>query len=680
MRPGCEYSVCLRIRAGELSSEPSVAATFCAPAAPPERLPLPRVTVRSRTTVLLRWQNASDNGAPITHYLLEMDSGDGFQELIRPRTRQHTVNNLRPQTRYRFRVAAVNECGCGEWSDETVVWTAGSPPPAPAPPTLQRATADALALAWERRGDEEFTLQMDDAARGHGFLPVYSGPEHTYVQTGLHRATDYRFRLRCETNDSQGPWSTEVTYRTLPERPGAPGRPTPRGKIHSRAFRLRWEPPADDGGAVIESYTLELDGGEGFLCAYQGIEREAHCDRLQPGTPYRARVRCTNEAGDSEWSAAETVTTEATSPGPCGVPEPAAEPRATLVGVRWRAPDCTGGVPLTEYRVELAEADGTVRLAYAGPDRECIVRDLSPGCSYRLWVIAVNRVSSGPPSQPYAFTTAAAPPEAPDAPAAVVESPRSARLEWSAPHDNGAPILDYRLEMSATNVDEAFAEVYRGAETSCVVDKLTPFTPYFFRVCATNAAGRGAWSGVRDVLTPRAPPAAPGGLRHEAAADALRLQWRAPHAHGAAVLRYRVQVGDAAFDTDGPTPERLAGGLQPDTVYRVRVAAINELGQGDWSDEMRAATRPPPPAPPPLRAQAPAHNHLKLEWPQLQEGTQYCVEMRAADAREFRPVYRGLARTCKVRINVIVLSALLDVLGVVQIHNCDGIQLILHQL
>ncbi|KAG6443977.1 hypothetical protein O3G_MSEX003143 [Manduca sexta] len=653
LRPGCEYSVCLQIRAGSLTGAASEAVTFRAPAARPDRAHAPRVTQRLRTSLLLRWLAVTENGARLLHYILEADSGEGFVEVARPRTRQHTVANLRPQTRYSFRIAGVNECGVGDWSEETVVWTAGPPPPAPAPPVLHSAAADSLALGWERRADEEFTLQMDDVARGHGFLPVYTGSDCAHVCTGLRRASDYRFRLRCENSDGQGPWSGEVTYRTQSERPAAPGRPTPRGKIHSRAFRLRWEPPVDDGGAVIERYTLELDGGEGYRAAYRGPEREAHCDRLQPGVTYRARVRCANASGESDWSPTETVTTEASCPGACETPEPAGEPRATLFAVRWRAPTCCGGAPLTEYRVEVVDEtdDAAIaRLAHTGLETECIVRELTPGRPYRLWVTAYNRVGAGQPSSPLSFVTAPAPPDAPEPPVVSIENPRVASIEWNPPRDNGAPISDYRVEMSATNVDDAFTEVYRGPKTNCVVERLTPFTPYFFRVCALNAAGRGAWSMVRDALTPRAAPAAPTGLRHEPIADGLRLQWRAPADHGAEVLRYRVEVDDTAFETDGSTTEKIVEGLAPDTEYRVRVAAFNELGLGEWSEEGRARTRPPPPAPPVLRCAQAAHNHLRLEWDASGgDGAQYCVEMRGPDGREFRPVYRGCARSCKVK-------------------------------
>ncbi|CAG9567387.1 unnamed protein product [Danaus chrysippus] len=648
LRPGCEYSVCLQIRAGELTGAASEAATFRAPPAPPERLPAARVTQRARTSLLLRWPSATDNGARVTHYLLEMDAGEGFVELTRPRTRQHTVNNLQPQTRYRFRIAAVNECGRGDWSEETVVWTTGSPPPAPGPPTLVAASPTSLTLTWQRRADEEFVLQMDDVSRGHGFLPVYSGSDCTYVCDGLRRATDYRFRLRSETVDGQGPWSVEVTYTTPPERPCPPSRPTPRGKIHSRAIRLRWDPPADNGGAAVDTYTLEIDGGEGYSLAYQGPEREAHCDRLLPGTQYHARVRCSNVAGTSDWSASETVTTEATCPSACPAPETSGASRATHATVRWRAPDCTGGSPLTEYRLELADTDGLVRLAHVGPEAECVVRDLLPGREYRAWVTACNRVGAGPPSPALRFTTQPAPPDAPEPPVVRIESPRTALVEWTAPANNGAPIIDFRLEMSASNVDDAFAEVYRGLDTVCSIGKLTPFTPYFFRVRATNSAGKGPRSAVNTALTPRAVPAAPTGVRHEGTCDSLKLHWRVPANHGADILKYRVEVDDTEFDTEGPVPERLVEGLEPDTVYRVRVAAVNELGLGDWSEETLASTRPRPPAPPVVKFAQAAHNHLRLEWAG-REGTQYCVEMRAPDAREFRPVYRGYAHSCKVK-------------------------------
>lgn len=74
--------------------------------------------------------------------------------------------------------------------------TSGSPPSQPAAPVLKEASVTSLHLAWQRRPvDDEFSLQMDHREKGHGFLPVYNGKDLHYVCEGLHRHTEYWFRV-----------------------------------------------------------------------------------------------------------------------------------------------------------------------------------------------------------------------------------------------------------------------------------------------------------------------------------------------------------------------------------------------------------------------------------------------------------------------------------------------------
>lgn len=75
--------------------------------------------------------------------------------------------------------------------------TAGSPPTQPAPPTCSEAGVKYLSLEWiDRETDDEYTLQMEDPATGHGFLPVYNGSAPHYLCIGLKRNSQYRFRVR----------------------------------------------------------------------------------------------------------------------------------------------------------------------------------------------------------------------------------------------------------------------------------------------------------------------------------------------------------------------------------------------------------------------------------------------------------------------------------------------------
>ena len=82
------------------------------------------------------------------------------------------------------------------YSDVVQFSTSGSPPSQPAAPVLKEASITSLHLAWQRRPvDDEFSLQMDHREKGHGFLPVYNGKDLHYVCEGLHRHTEYWFRV-----------------------------------------------------------------------------------------------------------------------------------------------------------------------------------------------------------------------------------------------------------------------------------------------------------------------------------------------------------------------------------------------------------------------------------------------------------------------------------------------------
>lgn len=112
LQPGKEYSVCLLVHLDELRGQASEPTTFLTPPCRPEAPQPPRLIQKNRLSLQLRWQAAVDNGAHIQQYILECDSGTGvFSEAFRTRLKQHNLSRLQPGTSYRFRLAAVNECG-----------------------------------------------------------------------------------------------------------------------------------------------------------------------------------------------------------------------------------------------------------------------------------------------------------------------------------------------------------------------------------------------------------------------------------------------------------------------------------------------------------------------------------------------------------------------------------------
>ena len=134
---------------------------------------------------------------------------------------------------------------------------------------------------------------MDDKISGHGFLPVYTGSDTQHICNGLRRNATYNFRLQSANIEGKSAWSLEVNdtqyivsiystrltlkqlqvhYKTLPDVPGPPLRPASKGRLHSHSFKVRWDPPADDGGSPITNYILEIDDGRGEMPFHKLLE------------------------------------------------------------------------------------------------------------------------------------------------------------------------------------------------------------------------------------------------------------------------------------------------------------------------------------------------------------------------------------------------------------------------
>lgn len=244
----------------------------------------------------------------------------------------------------------------------------------------------------------------------------------------------------------------------------------------------------------------------------------------------------------------------------------------------------------------------------------------------------------------------AAPPDTPQEPQVTCRSFHHAIVQWEEPVSNGAPIIDYRLEMSMADREQDYSTVFHGLSNSYEVKGLVAATPYFFRIQASNSAGWSAFSPVSHTITPASSPAAVGLPRYTAKPTSLKLSWQEPACHGAEILHYNIDMGDHTVTTSGPALEHTLEGLIPDTTYRLRVQAVNNVGPGPFSPILRAATSPLPPTPPRLECAGVGHNYLKLKWGDGKNlsFTQYTLECDNNWSKEFQCVYQGTSHSCKV--------------------------------
>lgn len=673
LRAGQEYHVCLSshlldgIKGSE--TEPVV---FKTPAREPDQPGQPKVLSKTKNSIQLRWNAPADNGSHIVHYILEMSTDpDGeFTEVCKTKGKQFSVPKLTPATWYAFRLAAVNDCGRSEFSQPISYNTDGYPPPIPQAPRVHNLTTASITLLWNRRREDgDFILQM--STQGSGYMNVYYGPEIINECTRLQRATSYQFRLASKTEAGQSPWSEEITVNTLPEQPGRPSKPQTKGKIHAYNFKVKWDPPHDRGGAEIKLYHLEISSGAVFERIYSGNQAEAVCERLSPGTTYQVRVLCEGPGGISAPSDTSTLTTEAIVPNAPKTPYYSNLPGPYAAVLQWEKPHYQGGAPVTEYELELEGIlnDGVEKkrqrtIVYRGKEPYCVVKDLLPGESYTTHVRAVNRIGAGEWSDEFSFRSGSAPPSKPLSPEVHVQSATNLCVKWQEPQCNGAPILDYKLESSSNQEEDAFTVVYHGTETSADLKDLLPFTTYYFRLHAVNASGRSPNSPTVSQKTPAAVPAIPSLLPDlfVITSNAAHFYWREPECNGDSIINYVLECGDRQVATETNQTDLLVEHLNPEQIFKVRVQAVNSIGAGAFCLAHKITTKPLPPKSPRLECIQYGYNALKLKWgnegsPATSKGSanvmdfqRFYVEMKIkSSSKDFQNIYTGTRNSIKVQ-------------------------------
>lgn len=157
--------------------------------------------------------------------------------------------------------------------------------------------------------------------------------------------------------------------------------------------------------------------------------------------------------------------------------------------IKWSPPSYLGGAPIKSYRVEVtpgtpAHAVNWVE-AYNGPDREVMISGCPPGMKYLARVCASNSAGNSPFSTVGEYTTEAAIPLCSAACEAELVTAAKVRLMWSSADGQGAPVMQYRVEMAmgapAEEVPD-FQTIWSGTALTAEVKNLRPCTSYLFRL------------------------------------------------------------------------------------------------------------------------------------------------------------------------------------------------------
>ncbi len=291
------------------------------------------------------------------------------------------------------------------------------------------------------------------------------------------------------------------------------------------------------------------------------------------------------------------------------------------------------------YEIERSTDGGKSWTALPGPIIRPVYVDIEarPGDNPTYRVRAVNDFNhKGPWSSSLGPTGKSSTPqgavEAPGAPlnvGATVDGETAIDVFWDAPTDEGgAPITQYEVQWSADGRTQWRTAGYVNNPQNRTYKHtgLSSGTTRHYRVAARNSGGRGTWSDPPAFATTLAGVAdRPVMTVKSTTPNTIRVRWTEPRDNGGDITSYEIEwsadgsaeswqslatvgVSDEGFDKREYSDTSVPAGDR--RYYRAR--AINEAGNGRWSDAVSGVT--PPGMPTVFRVEPNGPNAILITW------------------------------------------------------------------
>ncbi|XP_053094029.1 neogenin 1a isoform X3 [Pangasianodon hypophthalmus] len=578
------------------------------------------------------------------YYGLEGAKRERTVNTSRPGEMQVTIQNLKPDTKYSFRVVAYNKHGRGESSAPLKVATQPEvqvPGPAPNFQAVVQ-TSTSVSLSWDKpltgNGDiQNYRVYYMEKSLGNEKDIEVSGL--SYTMSGLKKFTEYNFRVVAYNKHGPGVSTDDVSVRTYSDVPSAAPQNMTVEVVNSKSIMVRWQPPpADAQNGEIIDYKIRYKKGTRKsepLEITSGNQLSKLIDGLQRGTEYSVRVSAITVNGSgpaTDWATAETFESDLDESRVPDVPGSLhVRPLVNSIVVSWSPPE-NQDIVVRGYIIGYGIGNPhsqTIKLDYK--QRYYNIENLDPSSHYVITLKAFNNVGEGIPVYESALTRPQTDPIDPDVdlyelfhppytpvpdpipmmpPVGVqasVLSHDTIKVTWA---DNSLPknqkITDARYYTVRWKTNIPANTKFKTANTtnlSHMVTGLKPNTLYEFSVMVTKGRKTSTWSmtahGTTLEATPSSAPKDVTVVSKEGRPRTIIVNWQPPsEANGKItgyIIYYSTDVNAEVHDwvIEPVVGNRLTHQIQEltlDTAYYFKIQARNSKGMGPMSEAVQFRT------------------------------------------------------------------------------------------
>ena len=472
-------------------------------AAPTAPLNLSTGTITANS-IAINWR---DNSTNESEFELQYDENSNFSSPTTQKlgigTQSSTLNSLKANTTYYFRVRANNCGGSSSWIDSKAT-TLGLPAQPSIPNINVSVTGTEAKIDWQDFSSNETGFEIEwGESPAYGKSASVGANVTSYTIFGLSPCKVVYVHVRSKNAAGNSNWSENKAETN----PTTPSKPT--GLLASATntlgeIKLKW----DDNSTNEEAFELEYDVKVDFS-APQLIKLDAGTTTtvltgLKQNTVYYVRIRTKNCRGVSDWD----VTNNKTS----GPPTDPSKLVITFVGSNQIDMSWTDNADNeTSYEIERSLDKTTFTkideinanlTSYSN-------KGLSASTQYYYRVRAKNAFGASGYSNIIEPKTSALPVVVPKSPSELtltVVSSSQIDLKWLDNSDNETV---FEIERGLDGV--SFSKIGEvGANVTSYSDKgLSASTKYYYRIRAKNTAGVSDYSLMKDATTSALPVSVP---------------------------------------------------------------------------------------------------------------------------------------------------------------------------